>query len=153
MHPLGPHRTAAPTPTDDSASTTKRDDTPASAAAADTPSDGAPAPREDLDHTPDRPDIADQWRRAQKHGAAALAFWTPPDIWSHDRPSLEHVWAYAARGPWTTPSGPLRWLGRAYAIPAAVLIGLLYGLVWVVERPSRLIAALVLLAAAGAWPL
>ncbi|MCP2340187.1 hypothetical protein [Actinomadura rupiterrae] len=124
----------------------------------DPPSDSSPAdpPEQDTDgqdHDAGAHRAEPLWPQVRAQGSAALAFWTPPDIWSHDRPSLERVWAYAARGAWTTPSGALRWLGRLYAVPAAVVIGLLYGLAWIVERPSRLIAALALLAVAGVWPL
>jgi hypothetical protein len=77
----------------------------------------------------------------------AAETFTPPDIWSKDRPSLSQVWAYAARGEWTGPDGAPRRAGQLYALgvalPAAVVA---YALAWVFERPARLIAAAVLVA-------
>jgi hypothetical protein len=78
---------------------------------------------------------------------------SPPDIWSDDRPGLERVWAYATRGEWTTPGGVPRLLGRLYALGVAVPVtGVLYALAWLIERPARLIAVLVLLALTGLPP-
>lgn len=71
---------------------------------------------------------------------------SPPDIWSTDRPSLSQVWAYAARGDWTGESGLPRRAGQAYAVLVAVPVtAVTYLLAWAAERPSRLIAAVVLL--------
>lgn len=73
-----------------------------------------------------------------------LGFVTPPDVWSTDRPSLSKAWAYAARGEWTREDGLPRRAGQAYAFAAVPVIGLLYLLAWVVERPARLAAAALL---------
>lgn len=71
---------------------------------------------------------------------------TPPDIWSTDRPSLSLMWAYAARGDWTGEAGLPRRAGQAYAVLVAVPVtAVTYLLAWAAERPSRLIAAVVLL--------
>jgi hypothetical protein len=71
---------------------------------------------------------------------------TPPDIWSQERPSLSQMWAYAAHGEWTNPKGAPRRVGQAYAaVVAFPVAGLAYLLAWVAERPSRLLAAIVLL--------
>lgn len=71
---------------------------------------------------------------------------TPPDIWSSDRPSLSQMWAYAARGDWTGDTGLPRRAGQAYAVLIAVPVtAVTYLLAWAAERPSRLIAAVVLL--------
>lgn len=71
---------------------------------------------------------------------------TPPDIWSTDRPSLSLLWAYAARGDWTGDTGLPRRAGQAYAVLVAVPVtAVTYLLAWAAERPSRLIAAVVLL--------
>lgn len=71
---------------------------------------------------------------------------TPPDIWSTDRPSLSHMWAYAAHGDWTSDTGMPRRAGQAYAVLVAVPVtAVTYVLAWAAERPSRLAAAIVLL--------
>lgn len=80
----------------------------------------------------------DTWLRA-------LRGLTPPEIWSEDRPSLRKQWYYAAYGSYTGKSGVARALGKAYArfvsLPTSALA---YYFEWICERPSRLIAALVL---------
>lgn len=71
---------------------------------------------------------------------------TPPDIWSQERPSLSQIWAYATHGEWTNPKGGPRRVGQAYAaVVAFPVAGLAYLLAWVAERPSRLLATVVLL--------
>jgi len=66
----------------------------------------------------------------------------PPDIWSDDRPSLRKLWLYGVYGRWTQASGPVRVLGALYAALFAMPITTaLYVLAWIVERPSRFIAA------------
>lgn len=78
--------------------------------------------------------------------ADAAGTFTPPDIWSTDRPSLSQVWAYAARGDWTSETGLPRRAGQAYAVLVAVPVtAVTYLLAWAAERPSRLAAAVVLL--------
>jgi hypothetical protein len=44
---------------------------------------------------------------------------TPPDIWSQERPSLSQIWAYATHGEWTNPKGGPRRVGQAYAAVVA----------------------------------
>ncbi len=71
---------------------------------------------------------------------------SPPDIWSTDRPSLSLMWGYAARGDWTTEAGLPRRAGQVYAVLVAVPVtAVTYLLAWAAERPSRLAAAIVLL--------
>jgi len=83
-------------------------------------------------------ETADLWSRA-------LAFWTPPEIWSQPRPSLSQLTSYAWHGPWTGQDTHSRWMGRTYAavvsIPAHALA---YVVLWLVERPARLGAAALL---------
>lgn len=72
--------------------------------------------------------------------------WSPPDIWSQDRPSLRQVWAYAAHGDWTGPNGTPRRVGQVYALAVAVpVVAVAYTLAWAAERGSRLAALTVLL--------
>lgn len=73
-----------------------------------------------------------------------MSGFTPPDIVRQDRPSLRKVWAYGARGAYTAESGSWRAAGRLYSFAASAAIGVLYYLAWLVERPSRLLAAAVL---------
>lgn len=71
---------------------------------------------------------------------------TPPDIWSAERAALSKVWAYACRGEWTTDTGLARTIGQIYALTIAFpLIGVCALIEWVVERPARAIAVVVLL--------
>jgi len=72
------------------------------------------------------------------------ATFTPPDIWSTDRPSLKKRWAYATDGEWTTDIGLVRRAGQAYTVIAIVVATVLNYLDWIIERPSRLAAAAVL---------
>lgn len=95
------------------------------------------------------------WAAVRDEWAARLARlrreFTPPDFIHHDRPSLAKGWAYADRGEWTTKDGALRTAGRVYVLVAAVpRAGLLY-IDWIIERPSRLIAAGVLLVLLLSW--
>lgn len=81
-----------------------------------------------------------------EHLAGARDVLTPPDIWSQERPSLSQVWAHATHGDWTRKTGLPRRAGQIDALFIAVpLVGLAYLLAWIVERPSRRIAAAVLL--------
>lgn len=78
-------------------------------------------------------------------GGAAGVF-SPPDIWSQERPSLQQVWAYATRGGWTRPDGVPRRFGQVYAVVVAFPVAAVaYSLAWAAERGSRLVALIVLL--------
>jgi hypothetical protein len=78
-------------------------------------------------------------------GGVREAF-TPPDIWSQERPSLSQIWAYATHGEWTNKTGLPRRAGKLDAILIAVpLVALAYTIAWIAERPSRRIATVVLL--------
>jgi len=71
---------------------------------------------------------------------------SPPDIWSHDRPALRRVWAYAARGDWTGPDGAPRRAGQIYALAVAMpVVAVAYMVAWAAERCSRMVALIVLL--------
>lgn len=88
--------------------------------------------------------------RLRGHVNAALAWvqatFTPPDIWSKERPSLRQIWEYAAHGEWTTPDGTPRNAGRAYAMVVALPGAALgYSIQWVTERFTRLAGTGVLL--------
>ena len=83
---------------------------------------------------------------AAEGGAWIRSTFTPPDIWSKDRASLQQVWTYASRGEWTTEDGAFRKAGQVYALVVAVPVTAIAALVeWVVERPARFITAAVLL--------
>lgn len=78
---------------------------------------------------------------------------TPPDIWSQDRPSLKKIWANATRGEWTNKTGLPRRLGQLDAILIAVpLVAAAYTIAWIAERPSRRVATVVLLVLLAAVP-
>lgn len=71
------------------------------------------------------------------------ALFTPPDIWSDDRPSLRKIWLQARYGQWTQKDGALRALGCIDAfmvVLPAHAIG--YTLLWIWERPSRRFVAI-----------
>lgn len=67
-----------------------------------------------------------------------------PAIWTEQLPALNGVWNYGKQGQYTGPKGALRVAGKAYALFVVAFFTGLYGLMWVVLRPSRLIVALVL---------
>lgn len=74
------------------------------------------------------------WRRA-------VAYFQPPELWSERRPSLAEVWSYARHGEWTSATGVWRLLGGLYAVAVAFPAHLLgYGVLFLIERPGRLIA-------------
>lgn len=90
---------------------------------------------------------------AAEVGGWVRSTFTPPNVWSQDRAALHKVWAYAARGEWTTETGPARRAGQVYAIAVAVPVIFTAAVIeWAVERPARLIAALVLLALLAQLP-
>lgn len=92
--------------------------------------------------------IWDEW---QPRFQRLLRHFTPPDIVRNDRPSLSKRWAYADRGEWTTKDGAPRTAGRAYNIAVAPLSAALLYVDWIIERPSRLIVAVVLLVLLLIW--
>jgi hypothetical protein len=79
-------------------------------------------------------------------GAWARASLVPPEIWGEDRPSLKRQYAYARRGQWGPQAGPVRTAGVVafwvVSFPTSVAA---YYVEWVGERPSRWLAAAVLL--------
>ncbi|OLT12965.1 hypothetical protein BJF79_03430 [Actinomadura sp. CNU-125] len=112
-------------------------------------------PREDSDESaqsqpPSAPDFEkanDAPEVTKGDGIRGIAAgFSPPDIWSTDRPALRDVWAYAARGDWTRDGGAPRRVGQAYALLIALpVVGLAYGVAWAAERGTRLIALIVLI--------
>lgn len=97
------------------------------------------APVVDLDKDPDPATLSDRL-------AGVWSMFTPPDIWSQDRPSLSKVWAYATRGDWTGDTGLPRRVGQVYALLVAVPVIAVCSLIeWSVERGSRMAAVIVLL--------
>ncbi len=98
-----------------------------------------------------QPDSADPTRVTLGDYAAETGTWvrstfTPPDVWSQDRPALNRVWAYASRGEWTTDDGAFRKAGQVYALTVAFpAVGAAYLTAWVAERPTRLATVLILL--------
>lgn len=103
-----------------------------------------------LANTPETPhsahtdsDGAGWWVRLRGHVV-------PPEIWRNPRPSLSDLWAYARHGSWTTGDTPLRRAGQVYALLVALPAHAAgYWLLWLVERPTRLAAAAVLVVAVG----
>lgn len=79
----------------------------------------------------------------------ALAAWAgetfqAPEIWDEPRPPLKDVVARARHGEWTKADGICRKAGVAYACLVAVPVAAACRYVdWVVERPSRLVVALI----------
>lgn len=72
---------------------------------------------------------------------------TPPDIWSDKRPSLRDLWLYGVYGRWTQATGPVRVAGALYATVVAFpfhAIG--YSVLWIFERPARLLIAATIVA-------
>jgi hypothetical protein len=77
---------------------------------------------------------------------------TPPAIWSEDRPALSKVWAYASRGEQAPPTG---WPRRGAQVFAVVTFPLQFALElvqWVLERPARTAAAVVLVVVLAQFP-
>jgi hypothetical protein len=74
-----------------------------------------------------------------------LDTFTPPDVVAHDMPALARVWSYARRGEWTGEDGLPRTFGVVYAAVVSVPVTwLAYQVAWLVERPARLSAAVLL---------
>lgn len=105
----------------------------------------------------DKLTVSDLLADAADHMGPALGWisgtFTPPDVWSQDRPSLSKLWAYASRGDWTTDTGAPRRAGQAYAaLFAFPLTAFAYFAAWVAERPSRLAAATALVVLITQFP-
>lgn len=81
------------------------------------------------------------------------ATFRPPELWTERQPSLKDAYHYAWFGEWTGPNTFGRFLGRCYA--AAVSIPALfvgYLLLWVIVRPARLAALVLLTVLVGLTP-
>ena len=71
----------------------------------------------------------------------------PPDLWSEDRPAPEKVWKMALFGAWTDQTPGFDWIraaGVAYGVFATALSLVLYGAQWVIQHPTRLGGALLI---------
>ena len=99
--------------------------------------------------------------RAQAKAVAAvvamtrrlLADFRPPEIWETPRPPLRDVWNYAAHAQWTGRTGAWRRAGQAYAIVVAIPAAAAgYLALWVLERPARVVCAVVLLTLTALTP-
>ncbi|MBE2998716.1 hypothetical protein IDM40_08375 [Nocardiopsis sp. HNM0947] len=81
----------------------------------------------------------------ERLGSWVKESFTPPEIWSEDRPSLRKQLDYARQGAWGPEEGWPRYLALAafwgVSFPTSVAA---YALEWVGERPSRWITAIVL---------
>jgi hypothetical protein len=78
---------------------------------------------------------------------------TPPSIWTDGSDPLEAEWAYACRGEWTSKDGIPRTAGQAYALLVAMpVLAVAEYLKWIVKRPSRLAAGVVLLFILAQFP-
>lgn len=74
------------------------------------------------------------------------ATFTPPDVVTQDSVSLKKRWAYARHGEWTAEEGLLRTAGMVWALTVAIPAAAAARYVeWILERPSRTAAAVVLL--------
>lgn len=69
---------------------------------------------------------------------------TPPNLWSQERPSLRASWLYARYGEQAAPGSAGRRMCRGSAWLAVPLRGLALFVDWLAERPSRFLAAAVL---------
>lgn len=74
-----------------------------------------------------------------------MAAFTPPDIWSEQRPCLRELWLYARHGTQAGTHGSARGWARAWAVLVTLPLALTaYYLAWLAERPARFVAALLL---------
>lgn len=83
------------------------------------------------------------------HTRRWLGHVTPPDLWRHGRPSLKTSWVWAKHGT-HLPDDELARLGSRIGagITIPVRAVLLYA-DWLLERPSRFVAAALLLTCLG----
>lgn len=73
--------------------------------------------------------------------------WTPPDLWTHGRPSLRASWLWACHGEHLPEDEQVRHASRAGAGALIPFRALFLFLDWIFERWSRVIAAAVLVLA------
>jgi hypothetical protein len=93
------------------------------------------------------------WEAARARWKARLVVLEPVDLWDQDRPSLSQILTTGRADQWSTSgkaTACIRWYTRLVVLPAATFA---YALAWLVERPSRLAAALTLLALTNLLPL
>lgn len=69
---------------------------------------------------------------------------TPPNLWSQERPSLRASWLYARHGEQAGPDSTGRRMCQGSAWFAVPLRALALFVDWLAERPSRFLAAAVL---------
>ena len=78
---------------------------------------------------------------------------SPPDIWNVGRSALADARAYADRGEWTSRGGIPRRCGQVYfwlfSLPVRAVLAYLD---WIIERPSRLAAAALLMFVLAQFP-
>jgi hypothetical protein len=78
---------------------------------------------------------------------------TPPSIWTDGSEPLQDKWAYACRGEWTAKDGIPRAVGQLYCVFVAMPVTAAADYVkWIVERPSRHVAAWLLLFVLAQFP-
>lgn len=82
----------------------------------------------------------------------ARAEFTPPDIWSADRPALSKLVNYGRYGQQVPDDGAARAAARAWSVFAALNAAAAYAWQWVTERPSRTTIALLLVVLASLVP-
>lgn len=82
-----------------------------------------------------------------EHTRQWLGHVTPPDLWRHGRPSLKASWVWAKHGT-HLPDEELARLGSRVGAGITIpLRALLLYLDWLLERPSRFLAAALLVTA------
>lgn len=77
---------------------------------------------------------------------AVRGLFEPPEIWSEDRPGLQRIVWYHRHGPHVPAHGPGRAIALGWMPVAVVVAAAAYYLQWLLERPSRAIAAFLLYA-------
>jgi hypothetical protein len=83
-------------------------------------------------------DHAKQW------GNGVVSGFTPPELWTNGRPSLKASWVWARHGEHLPDDDAARLGSRIAAGITIPLRAVLLYLDWLLERPSRFVAALVL---------
>ncbi|TLW89259.1 hypothetical protein FFT09_22760 [Saccharomonospora piscinae] len=82
----------------------------------------------------------------------ARSEFTPPDIWSEDRPALSKVVNYGRYGQQVPDEGAARAAATAWSWFAALNAAVSYAWQWVTERPSRTTIAVALVVLASLVP-